>query len=269
MNSRTPTRVLSALAVCVALVACAEKAAPPLSAPAMAARSNLRDLFPHIRADLEARIIEVDGIVPLDCHNPKTPRVYLEQFVCAPDSKEHESLVMTRALPSHLHAALLAIGLTPGSPGSFERDPAAPGGVRALAATGDRLRISVVREPERTGDCTGFNVPMPEPLTDWVVHAENGEPFAAHRETKIGERLGGEPGFVFSGSRMVVHQGREVYDADGAGTIVGLTSFGSEVISWSRTISPDSALDEPVWIADVARVPKMGTPVTLRIEPAR
>jgi hypothetical protein len=224
-----------------------------------------REIFPHIRADLAARIIELDGVVPLDCHDPKTPRVYLEQMVCGPDSKEHESLVMTRAKPSHLHAALLAIGLTPGSPGSFKPDPDHNGPdhknkLLSIPATGDAIRITITYTPpaSSTGEAPK---PIAAPITDWIVNADTNARFGANLDPDSG-------GFVFSGSRMATHQGREVYDADGAGTIIGLTSFGSEVVSWRETISPDSWIDEPVWICDLARVPKMGTPVIVRIEPA-
>jgi hypothetical protein len=225
-----------------------------------------REIFPHIRADLATRIIEIDGIVPLDCHDPKTPRVYLEQMICAPDSKEHESLVMTRAKPSHLHAALLAISLTPGFPGSFKPDPDHKGKLLAVPATGDAVRITITcTSPAPSGtsaDAAGIPRPITTPITDWVVNANTGARFAD------ASRNDDPTGFVFSGSRMVARQGRELYDADGTGTIVGLTSFGSEVISWRQTISPDSWIDEPVWICDTSRVPKMGTPVIVRIEPA-
>src|SRR5690349_20503716 len=39
---------------------------------------GLKELFPHVRFDKSARIVEIDGKVPIDCHNPKTPRVYLD-----------------------------------------------------------------------------------------------------------------------------------------------------------------------------------------------
>jgi len=53
------------------------------------------------------------------------------------------------------------------------------------------------------------------------------------------------------------------------GTVIGLATFGSEVIAPVEAVSPEAAVDEPVWIADRAEVPPIGTPVTVVIEPVR
>lgn len=203
---------------------------------------DLREVFPCVRADANARVVEFDADVAINCHHPKTPKVYLELVACTPDTREHESLVVTRALPSHIHAALLLAGLEPGAPGRvfFEgREP------RKTAPTGPRVYIEFVwRHPDGREQASA-----PEA---WIVNARDGTRF--------------EPGgWVFSGSRIVPWQGRDFYDADGTGTIIGLTTFGSETISPARVLSPESSIDDPEWIADVARVPTMGTPVRVRI----
>ena len=41
---------------------------------------------------------------------------WLEQVACAPATREHESLVVVNAKPSHIHAALLMAGFEPGTP---------------------------------------------------------------------------------------------------------------------------------------------------------
>lgn len=218
---------------------------PPPAAPAPSGPADKRvEVQPGVFANLAQRWVEFEGIVPVDCHDPVTPRVYLEVFVCTPDSKEHESLVMTRAKPSDVHTALIAIGLVPGRPGSFR----AEGGRAApVPAEGDPVRVTVSwADGDRRREA---------PIEDWVVHADTGARFTE----------GEGAGFVFAGSRMVVRQGRERYDADGLGTLVGLASFGGETVAWRRTISPDSWIDQPVWIADRARVPKRGTPVVVRL----
>ena len=61
---------------------------------------------------------------------------------------------------------------------------------------------------------------------------------------------------------------REFYDADGSGTIVGFTTFGSEVIAWSRVISHDWSSDERQWIADFAKTPPAEAKVRVRIRKA-
>ncbi len=228
-------------------------AAPDTPASPSSPAPDLRELFPLVRADITARLVEFDGIVPINCHDPVTPNVYLELVACTPDTREHESLVMTRARPSHVHAALLAIGLQPGVPGwwKYENKKLIP-----IPPRGDGLDVRIAYR-----DASGKEIECP--VTDWIVNANGGAPF--------GPRDGdtSRPGWVFSGSVMAVRRGREVYDADGAGTFIGLCTFGSEVIAWRDTISPEAAIEEPVWIADVKKVPAAGTPVLGRIRPAR
>lgn len=202
--------------------------------------------FPHIRVDVEGRTVEFDGVVPIRLDDPRAPRVYLEQVVCVPDTKEHESLIVTNARPSHVHAALLAIGLEPGRPAQWRAegtrmvcDPPAGPAVRVeliyLNSVGERI----IDQPWR-----------------WVKNARTGEPWP-------------RGDWVFAGSIMRTRQGREVYDADASGTLIGLASFGTEVLAWPDTFSPDSQVHEPEWIADAERVPPMNTQVTVRLTAAQ
>ena len=199
-----------------------------------------REVFPHVFVDAEAGIVEVAGTVPIDTKNDSAPDVYLEVVLCARDSKEHEALVMTDALASHVHAALLLIGAEPGLPGAIPRE-----GDR-VAPVGDAVRVELV-----TLDGHGSEV-VHDPRA-WVRRVGGGT-------------LADAPavGWVFAGSRMAERQGAEVYDADGTGLIVGLHTFGSEVVALGTVWSPDSGLDEPEWLAANDAVPAQGTPVAVR-----
>lgn len=247
---------------------------------------GMRELFPHVRADLMRRIVEFDGIVPIDVHDPHTPRVYLEVTVCTPDTKEHESLVMTQARPSHVHAALLAMNLKPGKPGGFKW---ANDTMNTVPPEGDPVVVTFIYRDEAGQQ-------REVPALQWVINAETGEPFVKaaepsrppatpeERESGAEEesqrrddaapaaqspvRTERQSGFVFAGSVMRERQGREVYDADGIGTLIGLTTFGAEAIAWRDVISPDSHIHSPEWIADPAQTPPFGTKVTVRIQPA-
>lgn len=221
---------------------------PPPSMPPV--RSSMREILPGVRADVEAKVVEFDGIVPIDCHNPRTPDVYLEVVVCTPDTKEHESLVMTRAAASNIHAALLAIGLTPGTPGSwkFENKTFTP-----VAPTGPGVEVTLVYKGADGKDVEASPA-------DWIVNASNKARFA--------DQPASGRGWVFAGSKVAKHEGKEFYDADGVGTVVGLCTFGSETLALKRVISPDASIEEPEWIADTAKVPAFGTKVTVRLRPA-
>jgi len=210
------------------------------------AQQDAQQPFPHIRVDANAGAVEFDATVPITLDDPDAPFVYLELVACIPDTKEHETLVVTEALPSHIHAALLLVGLEPGSPGEWEwRDDA----LQSISPTGPRVRIEFVYSNANGEEL----VARPQ---DWIVNAETNQPFPA-----------GD--WVFAGSRIVEWRGEEFYDADGAGTLIGLTTFGSEVLAWPEMISPEASIEEPVWIANPATTPPMGTEVVVRLTVAR
>ena len=220
------------------------------SDPRVVARPNdLKEIFPSVRVSTSARVVEFDGMVPLDVHNEQTPLVYLELIACAPDTREHESLVMTRARPSHIHAALLLIGLKPGSPGTWR---VAGDGFEAVPPTGDAVRVTLAYE-------SGQGEEIAQPAQRWVVDHRTGR--------TLGET--GRRGWVFSGSLDVQHRGQPFYDADGSGTVIGLTTFGAKVIAWREVFSHDAAVQTPSWIANASFVPRFGTPIVVRIAPAR
>jgi hypothetical protein len=221
---------------------------PPPAAAAAPAETGMRELFPHVRADVGARVVEFDGTVPINCHDPATPDVFLEVTVCTPDTKEHEALVVTPARPSHVHAALLAIGLKPGAPGSWRYEDKK---LIALPPTGDPVDVTIAYR-----DAQGAEVESP--ANRWVKTADADGAFAPRKPG---------PAWVFAGSVFAHRRGEEVYDADGTGVLIGLTTFGSEVVAWADTLSPESSVQEPEWIADPAKVPRFGTPVVVRIRP--
>lgn len=197
-----------------------------------------------LRIDTERRLLEFDGEVPIDCHHPATPDVYLELVVCSPDSREHESLVVTSVPASMIHAGLLALGFEPGRPASVRTTT---DGVERVPPVGDSVSVVLLTRGD-DGAWTG------DGASGWITDAETRS-----------ERPGG--GWVFAGSRVVERGGVEWYDADGAGTVVGLAAFGGETIAYGEAISPTAAVDEPVWIADPRVVPVRGTAVRVRIGP--
>lgn len=226
---------------------------PPANGPAAAvgAKPGLVEILPGVRVDRAERLVEFDGKVAVDCHDPQTPTVYLEVIVTAPDTREHEALVVTSVKPSLIHAGLLAVGSEPGQPGLFERGP--DGRMAAKPPTGAAIKVEFV-----TRDGAGKErVATPE---QWMAHVRDGT------------RPAGElAAWVHAGSRMVWRKDRltgeraEVFDADGAGVIVGLHTFGGELIALKRVLNPEAGVDEPVWIADAKVVPRLGEKVTVRL----
>lgn len=204
-----------------------------------------REVFPGVRVDIATGTAEFDGVVPIDAHDPKKPRVYLEVIACTLDTKEHEALVMTRASAAHIHAALLMAGCVPGSPGAWTWEGAT---LREIAPSGDRVSVELA--------FTRDGAEVTESPMEWIIDLRSGETL---------RELEPDGFFVFGGSVWKTRAGRDTYMADDEGTIVGLTTFGTETIGWSALHSPESSVEEPRFIARVERVPAQGTPVVVRV----
>jgi hypothetical protein len=138
------------------------------------------------------------------------------------------------------------IGLTPGAPGGWEWKEKT---LLPILPTGDAVDVAFVVERDGTS--------KEEAAPTWIVNAATGK-------TLADEMSGGE-GFVFAGSGFVTRGGGERYAADGAGTLIGLATFGTETIAWKRVFSPESSVDEPVWAVKRDVQPSAGTSVVVRI----
>jgi len=220
---------------CAAATVCTLAAAVAFAEP--------MEVFPGVRLDRDAGYVEFDGTVPIIADAGDGTVVFLELMVCIPDTKEHEALVMAPVRPSHVHAALLALGLEPGSPGGWRHFGEA---VRGFPPDGPPVEVEFIYEQG------GERVRVP--AATWVK-----------RDQKE-ERLEDQP-WLFAGSQMRDRGMGEMYDADGTGMLIGLTTFGSEVVAYPDLYSHDSAVEEPMWIADPQRVPPFETPVTVRLTP--
>ena len=199
--------------------------------------------FPHVRLSTDARTVEVDAYVsPLIHSGLDVKNYYLEQFLCIPNTKEHESLLVTDAKPSHLHAALLLLGLEPGRPVVWSASG------QPNDAEGPSVRVRFRYEQDR------------ETIE---VH-----PRAWTRHETTGNAM---PDFdwVFSGSTVRTARGREFYEADAAGTVIGLASFGGETLSWPSYVSDLEDTGDLVWLAKTEAMPAARTPVVVVLEPVR
>lgn len=200
---------------------------------------------PHVRLDRAARRVEFDAVVPNESDDPRRRRVFLEVIACTPDTRAHEAVLTTQATPSHLHAALLLIGLTPGKPGAWEWHEDK---IRPVPPTGDPVRVVVRWE-------SGGQQREADPAR-WVRNS---------RTDQLLDQTG--EGFVFAGSVFTTRGGRQVYAADYDGTILGLHTFGFETIAWTGMYNPDESAEEPVWELNAAEAPPRGTAVVVELSP--
>ena len=229
---------------------------PPAEPPAVA---PLVELAPGLRvrpaSGEHAGRVELAAIACLEAG-------WLEQVACGEGTREHESLVVVQVRPADLHAALLLAGLQPGRPGRWTVDEA--GRTRLDPPEGDVVSIRF-----RWTDAAGAE--REATPADWIV-------------SERGHRMD-EPRWRFGGSDLVDDRGRPVdagaageaeagqpgavrYLADLTGSIIGLVTFGDEVIGLEEVIPDAAAYAAPAWMVDTEAVPPPGTAVTILLEPA-
>ena len=163
---------------------------------------------------------------------------WLEVGVCRQGTREHETVVATTCLPSVVHAAMLLAGFEPGSPAWYAADGSSG------PASGDPVAVEIHIEDES-------GVKRIVPLAS-AVDDERGDP---------------DLRWVFAGSSFQPNPPQmgpgEFYTADYAGTIVGLTTFGDEVVAALEVRSPEIGIDPAVWKIRPGVLPPPGSPVTL------
>lgn len=189
---------------------------------------GLERLSPHeeVWIDPQAKEVVVGGEIAID----KGP---IEFFACPEKTKEHESIVATRSTARLVHAALLAIGLEPGNPVSF--DPV------YAAASGPRVRVRM-----RWAGADGK--PQTADARSWI------------RDTRTGEALADD--WVFTGSVFWTDptDGKEYYQADG-GDLICVSNFPSAMLD--LPIESSQSNEALLFEAFEGRVPPSGTPVDL------
>jgi hypothetical protein len=194
--------------------------------------------FPFITVNLDTQVVELDGFVCLDVG-------WLEQVVCSPGTREHETLVVSEALPSNVHAALLLAGHEPGSPGRWTYDN---NQVAVTPPTGPAFDVFVRYEATDGSEVT-------EPISNWI-------------RDHLGEVEFPDDPWIFGGSMLALGpEGREVYVADYSGSIIGLVTFGDEVIGFENVLADQHDIQPREWEVDPTRIPPMGTPVTVILRP--
>ena len=195
--------------------------------------------LPFIQVDRDQRRVDVAGHIVMR-------EGMLEMVACVPESKEHESIIAIKAQPQHIHLALLMIGLEPGRPGHWVAEGEA---LKPVDATGDRIQLSVLWRQDEQMVETPVNEMIVDRRTEAVM-AENVFVFAGSELRRLTDDPNDEP----------------LYSADRSGNVVTLVTFPDEMATVPSAAS--SANEMVDWYASPDTIPPIGTPVTLRFEPA-
>ncbi len=222
---------------CVLLLWGQSPAAPPPSAtsPATTPATLPAQGLPHISIDRQHRTIDLEATVVL------REAKWLELLACSPKSREHESILTVPARPSHIHVALLMLGLEAGSPmrSWLEGDEA-----KWSPPHGPKVRITILYEE------SGKRVEVP--ANEWIINQNTHEPMKGNI-------------WLFAGSAIGEVEGEKVYYADLNGTVVSLVNFGDDLLSRDTTMTNDD--DNSTWGTRTEKIPPVGTKVTLRLTP--
>ena len=203
--------------------------------------------LPYVRIDRRHGFVDVDATVVF---NPRLGQSqtagaeqpagdWLELVACTPGGREYESLLAVRALPSHIHQALLMIGLIPGSP---MRTRLVDGKFHITGPCGPRVDVSIVMRR--------CNKAFEIPISQWVINQRTQRPLVSSE-------------WLFTGSTFRRIQDREVYLADLNGTAISLVNFGDDLLSRATTMTNQN--DQQTWAVNRGALPPLGTPVVVRL----
>jgi hypothetical protein len=234
LTALMPTALMSAALAMIALAtAVTANAAEPAAAVAPSTaptdrHPRLKRLSPteEVWVDVAKKEVVVGGRIAM-ADGP------IEVFACPEKTKEHEAIVATRSSARLIHAALLAIGLDPGSPVSFDPD--------YVAARGPAVAIRM-----RWKDAAG--TVQESRAQDWIRNSDTGKPLAAD--------------WVFAGSTFWKdpQDGQEYYQADG-GDLVCVSNFPTATLD--LPIESSQSNEALLFEAFEGRVPPRGTDVEM------
>jgi hypothetical protein len=170
--------------------------------------------------------------------------VMLEFMICRTGTKEHESILRSDVLPSHIHGGLMAMGLTRGKPARWStgRD----GVSRFGPPQGPELDITLQwtdKDGKKHKNTAG----------DWLRGVGK-------------KKLPGPKTWIFVGSDMLPDN---TYAADINGEIVSVSNFSSSLIDVPFESSSEGGEGnvQAEYSADPKVVPPIGTKVTVTIAP--
>ncbi|MEZ6086724.1 MAG: YdjY domain-containing protein [Pirellulaceae bacterium] len=199
---------------------------------AFEAPENAKLLAPDARlwVDKANRRVIIDGYVAVR-------EGLLEMFACPAGTKEHESAVAVLARSQYVHAALLAIGATPGRPVQFQPEFMPP--------SGDRIAVWVLWRSE---DGKRHRMKAQE----WIC--------------KTGTEENLDVDFVFAGSQWWTdpRTNRDYYSADD-GDLICVSNFQSATLDVPIESSKDAEYLQ--FTACEKKIPPRGTPVRVVMIP--
>lgn len=235
--------------------------------------------LPAMVIDFQQKCIDIEAKVCLDDG-------FLELIACTRNTKEHESIVAVNARPMHIHTGLLLLGAKNGNPalrkrvggmgpdgadprdkdprdkGPRDKDPGeqsdSPRWID-VPPRGDPVEVFLV-----FSDAAGKMVE--HPIGEFVKRADLADQAGEKATTS---RLPAFPEtFVFAGSGLRdVGRGPRQYLAAQSGNVISIVTFGDELLCLEGIQSRENGALQ--WRVNSEKLPKVGSPVTLRLRPRK
>ncbi len=201
--------------------------------------------LPGIKINLKERCVDVDSTICLD-------EGMLEFIACTKDTKEHESIIVIKALPRHVHIALLLLGAKPGNPAMRKPLDAEKTRWVDIPPRGDLIDAFLVFKNDE-------GKLVEKPISDFLTASgeEGGDREDAGFPTHT---------FIFAGS--VLHgdgPGPRKYLCDQTGSVISIATFGDELLCLPGVHSHANGMLS--WQIDDTDLPAAGSAVTLRLRP--
>jgi len=177
------------------------------------------------QVEIDGRVILREGLLELFAHSE------------APNSKQHETIVLLGPAADQVYQALGLIGLTPGHPGRWD-----PQTQTYDPPTGDAVDVLVRYRVE--------GVEQTRSACDWMWDAQN-------------DRVMPQTHWLFVGSERL-EDGTLAANIDG--TTVTVVDFPSSLVALPERHSES---DSELWLnANTKEIPPLETPVTVILRPA-
>jgi hypothetical protein len=164
----------------------------------------------------------------------------LEHLMCRKRTKEHEAILAADVDARHIHAALLAAKATPGKTVKYKEDGT------IIPPTGTKIKITLSYKDK--------DKQVTVPGRDWV------------RDLKTKKSL--EHDWVFAGSEFQINpleKDKPPLYAANAGDVICVSNFEGAMLDLPINSSKNNA--ELEFEAFTERIPPLGTPVTVILEP--
>jgi hypothetical protein len=217
----------------------------PTTQPAAPSQSStdkltgLADKLPGIKVDIKNKTVDIEASVA-------TPDAkWLELLACTKGTREYESILTVTARPTHIHLALLMVGLEPGAPMQWlNQGQGNP--IKVVPASGAKVKVTLIYEKDGKPVEVGAN--------QWVLDAPTQKPLA-------------DDIWLFCGSRIGTEGKDKIYYADASGAVLTLVNFGDDLLTKPNNNTSKDGNDH--FAVNPAAIPPKDTKVTIRLQPAK